>query len=169
MVTFNKILGRLNEMEVVNRSIDVLFLEWFEAGKRIFRKKTVGNVEVIFKSMEGPVFLNEGDVIYIDEHKIIVIEIVPCEVISILPQSAYEIASLSYEIGNKHAPLFIENDSLLIPFELPLFRSLEKQGYVVSKENKKLLYPLKTSVSAHLHSEGQSLFSKIMRVKKNES
>jgi urease accessory protein len=72
-------------------------------------------------------------------------------------------ASVCYEIGNKHLPLFYESDELLVPFELPLFRLLSAQGYDVKQEERKLLQPLKTTVSPHEHG-GSSLFSKIMKL-----
>ena len=69
-------------------------------------------------------------------------------------------ASVCYEIGNKHLPLFYENDELLVPFELPLFRLLEAQGYDVRQEERKLLQPLKTTVSPHAHLAEKLYFQK---------
>jgi urease accessory protein len=85
-------------------------------------------------------------------------------VIAIKPNNMFEMASICYEIGNKHLPLFYENDELLVPFELPLFRLLEAQGYDVKQDKRKLLQPLKTTVSPHAHPGGETLFSKIMKL-----
>ena len=75
----------------------------------------------------------------------------------------FEMASVCYEIGNKHLPLFYEEESLLVPFDAPLMRLLQAQGYDISKEERKLLQPLKTTVAPH--SDGNnSLFSKIMKL-----
>jgi urease accessory protein len=71
-------------------------------------------------------------------------------------------ASVCYEIGNKHLPLFYEKDELLVPFEMPLFRLLSAQGYIIKQDKRKLLQPLKTTVAAHAHGNN-SLFSKIMQ------
>jgi urease accessory protein len=71
-------------------------------------------------------------------------------------------ASVCYEIGNKHLPLFFDKDELLVPFETPLLRLLSAQGYAIKQDNRKLLYPLKTTVAAHAHSNN-GLFSKIMQ------
>jgi urease accessory protein len=75
----------------------------------------------------------------------------------------FEMASICYEIGNKHLPLFFENDELLVPFEMPLYKLLTAQGYGVKQEQRKLLQPLKTTVSPHSNSS-ETLFSKIMKL-----
>jgi urease accessory protein len=75
----------------------------------------------------------------------------------------FEMASVCYEIGNKHLPLFYANDELLVPFEFPLFRLLSVQHYDVKQEERKLLQPLNTTVLPHGHG-GSSLFSKIMKL-----
>ena len=58
-------------------------------------------------------------------------------------------ASVCYEIGNKHLPLFYEDDELLLPYEAPLFQLLLAAGYDVKQGKRKLLDPLRTSVTPH--------------------
>jgi urease accessory protein len=106
--------------------------------------------------------LTQGDVLYEDEKCIIVIDILPCKVIVVHPVSFYQMACLCYEIGNKHLPLFFENDEILVPFEEPLFRWLQALGFEARQQERKLLHPLKTSVQPHGHSS--SLFSKILQL-----
>jgi urease accessory protein len=75
------------------------------------------------------------------------------------------VAAVCYEIGNRHLPLYIDEDSLLAPSEEPLYRWLRAAGYEVSKEDRKLLYPLRSTVAGHAHTNsGGSLFSKIMQL-----
>lgn len=155
--------GHINSFDIKGRDTDWLMLEWYEAGKRILRKKTKSGKEVSLKFLNENHALIEGDILYEDEQTIIAVTILPCDVITIRPKNMFEMASIGYEIGNKHLPLFYENDELLVPFELPLFRLLSAQGYEVKKEMRKLLYPLKTTVSPHEHG-GSGLFSKIMKL-----
>jgi urease accessory protein len=81
----------------------------------------------------------------------------------IKPANLVEMASVCYEIGNKHMALFIDKEELLVPFEMPLFRLLSAQGYAIKQDKRKLLHPLKTTVAPHAHSNN-SLFSKIMQL-----
>ena len=76
----------------------------------------------------------------------------------------YEMAYICYEIGNKHLPLFYENNQLMIPYEAPLLRVLQASGLKRLIEHRKLLHQLKTTVSPHGHSDGKSLFSKILQL-----
>lgn len=158
-------IGNLKEVEIKNRSIDVISVEWYETGKRILNKRTSAGRDIIMKFLkEGPNLLQD-DVIYEDENLLIIIDINPCEAIMVNPGSMYQMAKLCYEIGNKHLPLFYEENSVLIPFEEPLFKWLVAAGFEPIRQNKKLLHQLKTAVSAHSHlNDSTSLFSKILKL-----
>jgi urease accessory protein len=155
-------IGNLKDFDAHNRPVDWLALEWFETNKRLLTKQTTLGKPVNLKFLgENPQY-TEGDVLFDNEISIIAIRILPCEVIVIKPRNTYEIAAICYEIGNKHLPLFMEGNDFLIPFEIPLFKTLLASNYVVLKEKRQLLNPLKTSVSPHFNDSGKSLFSRIM-------
>ena len=158
-------LGNLKSFEVNRRTIDLLPLEWYETNKRILHKRTEGGREVIMKFLKESPNLTQDDVVYEDNVCIVVIDIMPAEAIIVRPTSLYQMASLCYEIGNKHLPLFYQNDEVLVPYEAPLFRLLTAAGYNPVQEKRKLLHPLKTTVSPHAHSgNSSSLFSKILQL-----
>ncbi len=157
-------IGNLQDFNTNNRTIDWLNLEWFEVNKRILTKKTTNSTTLHLKFLgENPQY-TEGDVLFENEETIIAVIILACDVIVLKPKNAYEIASLCYEIGNKHLPLFIEGDELLIPFELPLFNMLKAANYIVLKEQRKLTKQLKTTVLPHVGSNNnsKSLFTRIL-------
>lgn len=158
--------GNLKSFNVGNRNIDWLHLEWYETQKRIMHKRSIAGTEVVMKFLGGGQHLTQGDILHEDGNTIIAVEILPCEVIIIQPKNMFEMASVCYEIGNKHLPLFYEEDEVLVAFEAPLFRLLSASGYAVEQGKRKLITPLKTSVAAHGHqsSSGETLFSKIMRL-----
>lgn len=160
--------GNLNNVDLLNRKIDWLELEWFESNKRILRKRTKSGTEIIFKSLNADPELTQGDILYEDEHSIVAVEIKYCDVIVIKPVSMFDMASVCYEIGNKHLPLFYDNNELLVPYESPLFRLLSSSGYDMKREQRKLLQRLKTTVAMHAHTNNETLFSKIMKMTTNE-
>jgi urease accessory protein len=162
MLIQNKI-GNIRSLRVDKEKIDWLELEWYETSRRILRKRTKSGREVSLKFLSENPSLTEGDILYNDEETAIAVTVLSCDVIAIKPKNMFEMASVCYEIGNKHLPLFYENDEVLVPFEMPLFRLFEVQGYDVRQQKRKLLKPLKTSVSPHTHLAGESLFSKIMK------
>ena len=160
MLIQNKI-GQIDTYELGDRPVDWLQLEWFEAGKRILRRKTQSGREMAFKFLSEHTGLTQGDIIYADEQSVIAIEILPCECVVVKPASMFEMASACYEIGNKHLPLYFEANCLLVPVELPLYRLLTAQGYTVTIEIRKLLQPLKTTVAPH---GNETLFTRIMKL-----
>ncbi len=158
-----KKIGNIDYYTIDSKAIDWLQLEWHETRKRILRKQTGGGKEVSIKFLNDNPALTEGDILFEDDSTIIAVSVLSCECIVVMPVNMFEMASVCYEIGNKHLPLFYEDESLLVPFDAPLMKLLSAQGYEVKKEERKLLQPLKTTVSPHSDSNN-SLFSKIMKL-----
>lgn len=163
MVIQNKI-GNLSDFNTSGKAIDWISLEWYEAGKTILRKTTQSGKEIQVRFLNKNPALTEGDVLFADDSTVIAITILTCDCIVIHPKDMFEMASVCYEIGNKHLPLFYEAEALLIPTDLPLLRLLIAQGYAVKEEKRKLLHPLKTTVSPHAGAPGETLFSRIMKI-----
>ena len=162
MVVKEKI-GNLELFAVNNRNIDYVLLDWFETNKRILHKKTIAGRDVSMKFLNENPQLTVGDIIYEDDFSLIAIDIKECDTIIIRPRSMHEMAAICYEIGNKHLPLFFQDDEVLVAYEAPLFKLLVAGGYVVEQANKKLLLPLRTSVVPH--GDGSpSLFNRIMKL-----
>ncbi len=157
-------LGNLETFEAGSRNIDLLPIEWYETHKRILHKRTESGREIVMKFLKEDPELKQDDVIYADEEYVIALDIQPVEAIIVRPASMFEMATLCYEIGNKHLPLFYDNDEILVAYEAPLFRLLTANGYQPIQEKRKLLHQLKTNVAPHNHSSSGSLFSKILQL-----
>jgi urease accessory protein len=157
--------GNLSSFETGKRIIDTVSVEWYETGKRILHKQTLSGQEIIIKFMGENQNLAQDDILYYDDERVIVIDILPCEVMIIRPVDIFQVASVCYEIGNRHLPLFISNDEILLAFERPLFHLLCASGFNVERGYRKLNNPLKTTVAAHSGKGNQgTLFSKIMKL-----
>ena len=150
--------GNIINAEVGKKIIDYLPLEWYETSKRILHKRTTAGTDITLRFLKENQQLTEGDILFEDDTTIIAVEILPCDAISVKPKTAMDIAAICYEIGNKHLPLFFYNNELLIAFEWPLYNVLLVAGYDVERVNKKLLNPLKTSVTAHPQLSNAILF-----------
>jgi urease accessory protein len=156
-------IGNLELFAINNRNIDYVLLDWYETNKRILHKKTVLGRDITMKFINESPQLGVGDIIYEDDFGLVAVDINECEAIVIRPRSMYEMAAVCYEIGNKHLPLFYQEDEILVAFEAPLFTLLGKNGYSVEKAKRKLMTPLKTTVSPHSNSR-ISLFSRIIKL-----
>ena len=142
-------IGNLFTQAPTGKTVDYIFLEWFETRKRILTKLSQYQRMVSLQFLDKNPELTEGDILWEGESDIIAVGVLPCDCLVIQPADLLETAAICYEIGNKHLPLFYEAGALLVPFEMPLFSILQLQGFSVMREQRKLLRPLKTSVAAH--------------------
>ena len=156
-------LGNIISFPVTGKSIDYLLLNWYETNKRILHKKTMSGREISMKFLNENPQLAVGDIIFEDDESIIVVDIQEADVIVIRPVNMQEMAAICYEIGNKHLPLFYQEEEILVAYENPLFKFLQASGYKIEKAKRKLTSPIKTTVSPHSTSSN-SLFNRIMKL-----
>ena len=102
-----KILGKLDEMDVKGRRVEYVEIEWHEAFKKIHRKTSDQGTDVGIR-MDDSVLargLFQGDVIYADEEVVVAVSTPPCEVIEISLTPGHEMmaAKVCYEIGNRES------------------------------------------------------------------
>lgn len=148
-----EIVGSESQRSLEGFEIDILELEWYELNKRIQRKTTSLGREVAMKFTSENVALKEGDLLYynVDEMVAITVKVLPTQVIVISPADMVEMATICYEIGNKHMPLYIDGSEILLPYEAPMFRWLESAGYAPKEEQRKLQQRLKSKGGGHHH------------------
>lgn len=164
----SKILGTYDG-PVAQKTVETISLEWYETNKRLMHKRTSAGRNVTLRFLDSPVSFQANQVVYEDAQCIIIITINTCKAMVLRPSSLHEMASVCYELGNKHLPLFYEEGVLLIPFDKPVYQVLQAAGFNVELEERMLLNPLRTSVLPHAHQgQSQSLFSKILKLTSNE-
>jgi len=164
-MTITETLGNISDYPITEKSIDYLDLEWLESTKRVQRKKTRQGEDIAIKFLKEGQRLREGDILFENGNKIIVVNILETETIVISPSSMLEMGTVCYEIGNKHIPLFIQQDKVLLPFEMPMYRWLEVSGFKPEKQSVKLLNLLKSNVEPHGHGNlGSTIFTKILKM-----
>ena len=158
-------LGTVNTTSITGCDIDVVIIEWYEAGKRILHKQTKSGIAVTIKFLQKNPDLKEGDILWRDQNTVIIVEIKPSKCIVITPDTILTASSVCYEIGNRHLPLFYEGNDLLVPYEVPLHNLLEASGCRIKVEERKLNNALKTTVLPHLQTgDVNTLFSKILQL-----
>lgn len=153
----DNILGSLDDLKangkITTQVIDFVPLEWYESERNILRKQTQSGREIAFRLLKEGQRLKHNDVVLITDDLVIVIDIQPCEVILLSPKTLPEMARACYEIGNKHAPLFLEGDEILLPYDKPMFEWLSAAGFSPQKANRRLSEALRAN-SAQGHSHG---------------
>lgn len=122
-----KIIGNSRDMDLDHKIIDVVEVEWYETSKKILKKHTTNGLTVGIKLNEG--HMHQGDVLYVDETLALVVEIKPCELISVSVDTMERIGKLCYEIGNRHLPLKISDKEVRVPYDHPTFEYIKKLGF----------------------------------------
>jgi urease accessory protein len=125
---------------------DMVTLDW--EGRRRSRQRVVTGrwLEMALAFPTGTL-LNPGDLLYVDAWRYVVVEAALEEVIVISPRDGQENALLAYEIGNRHMPLSIGEDVLLVPYDQLLEALLRKQGVPHRRD----LAPFEPARKGHSH------------------
>jgi len=158
-----EIIGNAADISLGNRTIDRLALEWHECTKRIQRKRTGSGVDIAIRFLKEGQRLRQDDILFITDDRAILVEVLPTDAIVITPVDMFEMGRVCYEIGNKHLPLFIQDNKVMIPYEEPIFNWLKAGNYDIRIKNVRLLNMLNANVQPHNHGGG-SLFSKILNL-----
>lgn len=153
-----KILGKLDFQNASGRTVEYVDIDWEDAFKKIHKKTTDAGTELGIR-MDDSVLkrgLQEGDILFEDDSRIIAVRIPPCEVIHIKIDSGHSFmaAKVCYEIGNRHAPLFYGGDALsfVTPYNGPMLDMLSKlHGVTVSRAVEKLDFDRRISSGAPGH------------------
>ncbi len=144
------IIHDLNEQDLGDIERDYVPIEWYEVEKKVLHKASRNGLEVGIRNHEGHP-LRDGDILWHDAHRALIVEILPCDCIALKPKTISEMAKACYEIGNRHAPLFMEDGELLTPFDAPLFNVLGKYGFAAYVKNAKLKTPIGGYARGHSH------------------
>ena len=143
--------GRLNA-----QTRDSVRLKWYEAERRILRTTTEGGRDIAFKLLKEGQRLHHGDVVYLSDTLAISVAIEPSEVMVLSPQTLPEMARACYEIGNKHTPLFLDGNELLLPYDKPLFEWLEAAGFAPQRDRRRLSEQLRANSAQGAGGHGHS-------------
>ena len=150
-ILIENIVAHDGHLDLGGREIERLELQWFEATKPVLRKETSRGTEVAVRFLRQGQRLRQGDVLYLDDQKAIIVDILPCNAIQIRPATMLEMGIACYEIGNKHLPTFIQDDAILLPYEEPIFKWLESKGFKPEPVVAKLLNLINATVTPHAH------------------
>lgn len=125
-----KVLGNIKDVKYQGYEIDYVEMEWEEVFKRLHSKITKNGREIGIRFGDEVLTkgLLQGDVLYQDENGVIAVDILECDMLSIVPAEGHEhmLIKAAYEIGNRHAPLFWGkgNKEILTPYNAPMERLL---------------------------------------------
>ena len=155
-----KVLGSLGDGCYEGRRVDYVDIQWHEAHSRVHRKTSAEGEDVgIRLADEGAARgLHQGDVLYADEHKVIAVNIPPCDALKVVVRGDHreQVARLCWEVGNTHTPMFRGTDELtfFVPYSEPLAQKIAALHGVDSQRQEARLdfaHALSSAAGGHHH------------------
>lgn len=145
------ILGNISDYPINGRRIDKVGIEWYELEKKLMRKKTEFEEEIGIRISEH---MKDGDILYADEQRLIVVDVLPTELTVIPVETMQEMGRLCFELGNRHLSLSIGEKEVSVPYDEPTFLYLAKLGFKPEKKKEKFTHFTVCHAHGHSHAEG---------------
>lgn len=173
MISVSKVLGNIyNDREVnskynsmkINGKLDSVTISRYESEKVRIRKSTKNGADLAMTFPQGT-RLRHGDVLFLDDYKMIIVEIAP-ELVILVKMKRENITSdkvvrtaiiIGHTIGNLHRPIkIVDGDKACFPIqaesELETFRSLfHSIEDLVDLEITKMVFEPEEELHSHEH------------------
>lgn len=141
-------IGNESQIDISGRIKDFIDIEWYEVNKKILKLQSRKGKELGIRFKEQ-LSLTQGDILFMDDNEVLLVNIKETEAIEINPQGMEEMGRLCFEIGNKHIPVFIHGNEVKVAYDEPLMRLLEHKGF----KPRKVITKLINGLESHHHHE----------------
>ena len=130
-------IEEMEKEEIIRRHIEKVYLESDHLVKRIQRVTTDHGREIGIR-LKDPRDLVAGDVLYMDEKNMIVIDVVADDLLVIAPRDIKEMGTIAHQLGNRHLPAQFEDDVMMVQYDYLVEELLEELGIPYNRENRKV-------------------------------
>lgn len=138
--------------ELAGKARDTLHLTWEERRWTRRRAATTGGREIALALPTGSV-LQPGEVIALGADWYLVVEGRPEPVLAVVPRDRSEALRVAFDVGNRHFPLALDGDALLVPDDTAMEQLLTRLD--VSWERRQAVFnPI--GRGGHGHGPGES-------------
>ncbi|MDN7240588.1 urease accessory protein UreE [Planococcus sp. N028] len=135
-----KVVANIEEMEereVKKRHIEKVYLESAFLVKRIQRVKTDHGNELGIRLKEARELV-AGDVLFMDDKNMIVVDVLSDDLIVISPRSIEEMGNIAHQLGNRHLPAQFEGTDMLVQYDYLVVELLQEMGIPFRREDRKV-------------------------------
>lgn len=132
-----KVLGNLETIENKPKHMERVYLESDSLRKRILRVKTDHGKEIGIRLKENR-DLMDGDILYMDETNMIVIQTMADDILTIMPRSIGQMGDIAHQLGNRHLPAQFEADEMLVQYDYLVEELLIDLGVPYRREKRKV-------------------------------
>ncbi|HYI24054.1 MAG TPA: urease accessory protein UreE [Thermomicrobiales bacterium] len=124
--------------------------------KRIQRVRTDHDREIGIRLPNGARDLRDGDILYLDDHNAIVVQVEPTDVLVIQARSILEMAVVAHSLGNRHLQAqFFDKDSdyeadvMVVQYDHTVVQYLDSVGVPYARQQRVMPMPFRHSEHAH--------------------
>ena len=125
MIVVEEIRGKLSANET--RRVERISLGWSDRLRSRQRVMTDGGTEIGVALPTGQA-LHEDDILYEDGERVIAVATVAEDVLALYSRTPVDLGRIAYQVGNRHAPVMIEDDRVLTPYDSVLEEYFQKIG-----------------------------------------
>jgi urease accessory protein len=125
MIVIEEIRGKLSENET--RQVERVPLGWMDRLRSRQCVKSDGGTEIGIALPTGH-GLHEDDILYEDGERVIAVATVAEDVLALYALTLVDLGRIAYQVGNRHAPVMVEDDRVLTPYDSVLEEYFRKMG-----------------------------------------
>jgi urease accessory protein len=130
-------IENMEKEEIEKRHLEKVYLESADLVKRIQRVKTDHGKEIGIR-LKDHRDLVAGDVLFMDEKNLIVIEVLSDDLLVIQPRSLKEMGTIAHQLGNRHLPAQFEENDMLVQYDYLVEELLQGLEIPYKREDRKV-------------------------------
>lgn len=148
-----QIIGNIHNLtpaERKNRHVEKVRMESADLVKRVQRLRTDHNRDLGIRLAE-PKDLKDGDILFMDDHNMIIVDVQTDDVIAIQPKDIHQMGVIAHELGNRHMPAKFEGDEMIVQYDYLVEELLKAKGIPYKREDRKMEEAFRHTVGGHSH------------------
>lgn len=134
--------------ESLQQKKEYVYLENEALAKRIHHVTTDQGTELSVRLEPGK-HLHVGDILYQDDEKVIVVEVLPEDVLIITPESLHDMGVIAHELGNRHLPAQFIGEEMMVQYDYLVEHLLEHKELPYRREKIRLAEPFRHIGHSH--------------------
>lgn len=123
--------------EIIRRHIEKVYLDSDHLVKRVQRVKTDHGREIGIRLQDARDLI-AGDVLFMDEKNMIVVDVIADDLLVINPRSLFEMGTIAHQLGNRHLPAQFEDDSMMVQYDYLVEELLNELDIPYKREKRKV-------------------------------
>lgn len=139
MTVYKEVLGNIKTNQNTSlKHIEKLFLSPDDLLKKVIVAKTDHDNEVGVALVNGNKEIVDGDILFEDDHNMIVALITNTDVLIIKPVDIKEMGIVAHNLGNRHTPAQFTDSEMLVPYDYLIEEYLKSTGVMYERKAIKL-------------------------------